>query len=71
MEVRCVVCGKMFAVDDNDYEGEWENFCSHKCQEEWFKQRNEGVIPMKEVEPFVWTIDKEKLDELDKERLRD
>ena len=47
MEVMCMTCGQMFSVDDNDYEGEWENFCSVECQNDWLDKTTskKPVVP--------------------------
>lgn len=62
MEVRCIQCGAMFSVDDNEYQGEWENFCGQPCQVKWFHRRNDGTPVTEEPEPFVWKLETEEKD---------
>jgi hypothetical protein len=66
MEVRCVQCGLFFSIDDNIYRGEYENFCSVKCQADWMEGRAEEPIMTLSVddtaEAFKWEIPEEEKD---------
>jgi hypothetical protein len=62
MEVMCLSCKKMFSVDDNEYAGDWENFCSPPCHRKWLEEKSkeeekgEGMR-YGGVNPFVFMLE--------------
>jgi hypothetical protein len=67
MEVRCISCGIFFSIDDHLYKGEYENFCSIKCQTDWMEKlvNSEPVETLSADDTanvFKWSTPEEKED---------
>jgi hypothetical protein len=58
MEVKCISCGLFFSVDDVTYKGEYENFCSVKCQiDRMNAEQAAGVLNTDDTEKeFKWEL---------------